>query len=77
MTVIAVDGIDYRVEVLHPDPRVASAAWRFCKLGGRVWAGDLYDVAVMDGCLTCDCKEWLEHRKCPHCAAVIEHGLNK
>ena len=65
----------YRVTDLHPDPKVASPAYRLTKDDGT-----FYDVAVEETHASCTCGSFVfrnepKQRLCKHLAALINVGL--
>ncbi len=68
-----IDGLEYAVLPLRPDPAVASRAYRFVKrYGDRA----TYDVHVNGHGPECECKGWLRWRRpCKHIRTLAAAGM--
>jgi hypothetical protein len=70
------DGEIYSVEILRPDPLIATKAVRLTKA-----SGESYDVAAMiEGWANCDCGDWTYRTSntaegCRHTIACRQCGL--
>lgn len=68
-----INGKEYGVVPLHPDPEVASKAFRLIKRHGSDRGN--YDVMVDEFGPQCECWGWLRHRHCKHINALKAAGM--
>lgn len=76
---LQIDSNVYTLLNLHPDPRVATAAWRLTKANGK-GAGVAYDVSHDEHGLSCTCEDWLYRASkvgepCKHLRSLNAVGL--